>query len=361
MYQLNRSSNAFWTNFNHTWQLCPEMPRKCWVTSVTEMDGKVYVAALLSDEFAPFMYDINKKEWSPMPMLARLYFVLVAVHSKKHLLAIGGLIDDLESGADAVCDEIFLWDDNYKQWVIQYPNMPTPRCSVTAICYHSALIVAGGITSWRLWTLTRAVEVLHINDSSLSDSHWSTVEQLPHVIYAAVPLLCNDTLYISSYLDCDDTHSNTFTLLTASVPKLLMSNNNSSTSSGDSLWNKLPNVPYSSHSMICYQGRLITFTGFRVVEEQNKTYYKSAPLCKLVSMIHIYNPDIMSWDCVDKVSCGYALGRSVLIGENRILFIGGLTGIYSHNHYFSNNWINENLQLELTPVVHKTHPSIITY
>ena len=325
------------------------MPRKCWVTSVTEMDGKVYVTATLSNQFAPFMYDINKKEWSPLPMLARHYYVLVAVHGRKHLLAIGGLID-LESGV--LSNEIVLWDEKHKQWVIQYPNMPTPRCSVTGICYHSALIVAGGISCWGPWTLTRAVEVLHINDSSLSDSHWSTVEQLPHVIYAAIPLLSDDTLYISSYLDCDNFHNNTFIILTASVPKLLKSNKNNS--SGDNLWNKLPDAPYSSHSMICYQGRLITFTGFHLVEEHLR-------VCKLVPMIHIYNPDTMSWDCVGKVTCGYALGRSVLIGENRILFIGGLTGMYSYNHYFSNNWINENLQLELTPVVRKTHPSIITY
>ena len=322
------------------------------ITSVTEMDGKVYITALLSNQFAPFMYNTYKKQWEPLPRLSRDYFVLVAVHSKNHLLAIGGSIDI--DDASIMSNEIFLWDEQRKWWVIQYPNMPTPRCSVTAICYRSAVIIAGGITSWMPWTVTRAVEVLHINDSSLSDSHWSTVEQLPHVIYAAIPLLCNDTLYISSYVDCDDIHGNTFTLLTISVPKLLKSNTNKNSS--NSLWSKLPNPPYSSHSMICYHGRLITFTGFKV-EEQRVSLHSAG----LVSMIHIYNPDTMSWDCVDKVSCGYALGRSVLIGENRILFIGGLTGTYSHNHYISDNWINENLQLELTPVVCKTHPSIITY
>ena len=283
--------------------------------------------------------------------------MLVAVHSKRQLLAIGGKHVGILSSR-RLSSRVFLWDEQFREWILQYPNMPTPRCSVTGICYRSTVIVAGGITCLEPWTVTRVVEVLHINDSSLSDSHWSTVEQLPSVIYAAIPLLCDDTLYISSYIDFDDHHNNTFTVLTASVLNLLNSSNNNS--SGDSVWNKLPDVPYSSHSMICYQGRLITFTGFNLAEEQNSepTFSEN---CKLVPVIHIYNPDTMSWDCVGDVSCGYALGRSVRIGENRILFIGGLTGTYIHNHYFSDNWINENLQLELTPVVHKTHPSIIPY
>ena len=175
------------------------MLEKCWVTSATELDGKVYVSALLSDKLAPFMYDIDKKQWSPMPTLSRRYFVLVAVHSKRQLLAIGGIHVGILSSR-GLSNRVFLWDEQYRAWILQYPNMPTPRCSITGICYHSAVIVAGGITCLEPWTVTRVVEVLHINDSSLSDSHWSTVEQLPCVIYAAIPLLCDDTLYISSYV-----------------------------------------------------------------------------------------------------------------------------------------------------------------
>ena len=321
------------------------MPEKCWVSSATEMDGKVYVSAITSTQFAPFMYDINTERWSPMPTLSRTYFVLVAIHSKKHLLAIGG------STGTIFCDEVFLWEEKHKKWVIRYPNMPTPRCSITGICYHSTVIVAGGITHWVRRTPARVVEVLHINDNSPSNSYWSTVEQLPHGIYAAIPLLCNDSLYISSYIDF---YFNTFTILSAPVPELLKSNN-SSNSSSNSLWSKLPDAPYSSYSMICYQGCLITFTGIHLVEERNI----SDIVRKLVPMIHIYNPHTLSWDCVGYISCKYALGRSVCIGDNRILFIGGVTG--SYNHYNSTNWMHANLQLELRAVVKKLHPSIITY
>ena len=36
VYQFNRSGSAFWTNLNQTWQQCPKMLEKCWVTSATE-------------------------------------------------------------------------------------------------------------------------------------------------------------------------------------------------------------------------------------------------------------------------------------------------------------------------------------
>ena len=311
------------------------MPEKCCVTSVAEMDGKVYTTALLSDNqrFAPFVYDIKKKQWSPMLTLSGTsYFVFVAVHDKKQLLTIGG------STLGGMSKEVFLWDEKYSEWIIQYPDMPTPRCSVTGICHHSTVVVAGGITHWNPWTLTRVVEVLQINDGSPSDSYWSTVEQLPHTIYGAIPLLCDDSLYISSVVDhALPEDKNTFILLTTSVSKLLRSSNTNS----DSLWNKLSDVPYSSYSIICYKGRLISFTGFRLAKQ-------AAKVLEMIPQIHIYNPDTLSWDYVGDTTCGYVLGMSVYVGENRILFMGGITG--SYNVYDSFNWVHANLQLELTAV-----------
>lgn len=328
------------------------MPEKCSVTSVVKMDGKLYVTAITANDFASFTYDINKEQWAYLPKLPIYYFVLVAVQSKKQLLAIGGTHFKGTMIYGTMSNKVMLLDEKYQKWDIQYPNMPTARCSITGICYHSTVVVAGGITDWgdlENWSLTRKVEVLHINDSSLVDSHWTMVEQLPHVIYGAIPVLCNDQLYISSAVDyIHPEDNNTFTVLTASVPKLLKSSN---TSSDNSLWSKLPDIPYSSSSLVCYQGHLITFNGYRLVEQPN-------PVRKLLPIIYMYNPETVSWDCVGYVSCGYLLGRAVCI-ENKILFVGGLTNPY--NKYNNNDVIHKNLQLELKTVVHKLHPSIITY
>ena len=52
------------------------------------------------------------------------------------------------------------------------------------------------------------------------------------------------------------------------------------------------------------------------------------PVWESVSLIHIYNPHTKTWDCVTEIPHGYLLGKSVHIRENKILFIGGLTGTH---------------------------------
>ena len=147
------------------------------------------------------------------------------------------------------------------------------------------------------------------------------VEQLPHATHLAIPLIVNDNLYIAGGFDEDD--ETTCNVVTASLPQLLQSSNNN-TSSGQ-VWNKLPDMPYSSFSINHYQGRLITFTGDHLVEQTGE----DEPVWKLVPLIHIYNPDTKSWDCVGENPCGYHFGLSVRLEENNFLFLGGLIGLHS--------------------------------
>ena len=143
-------------------------------------------------------------------------------------------------------------------------------------------------------------------------------------MYDAIPLIVNDKLYISVGYDTLP-GSSTCNVVTASLPELLQSSNNNTSS--DQVWSKLPDMPYSSHSINHYQGHLITFTGGRKVERPEE----DKPVCELVPLIHIYNPDTKTWDCVGDIPHGYYLGESVHIRENKILFIGGLTGTHNPN------------------------------
>ena len=182
------------------------------------------------------------------------------------------------------------------------------------------MIVAGGIICFDPVAMTRAVEVLHIKEHTwLTKSYWSVVEQLPHVVCAAIPLIVNDNLYIAVGSD-KKTGASTRNVLTAFLPELLQSSNKR-TSSGQ-VWNKLPDMPYPSVSFNHYQGHLITFSGGHRIEQPDidKPAYQSVPL------IHIYNPYINTWDCVGEIPYEYLLGKSVHIRDNKILFIGGLTG-----------------------------------
>ena len=319
-FQVNKSSSDFWNNLKVTWQQCADLPGKCWATTVAELDGKVYVSGLREGGAYtfPFMYDCNKDQWSTLPALPYVRFGLVTVTEKKQLLAIGGSIKN--NGVVEFSNKVFLWDEKYEKWLTPYPNMPTAREDCSSISHGLTVIVAGGITCLDPFTMTRAVEVLHINDNNLHDSYWSVVEQLPHVVFDAIPLIVDDKLYIT--VGYDKACFSTCNVVTASLPELLQSSNNNTSSS--QVWSKLPDMPYSSHSINHYQGHLITFTEGRKVEQPDE----DKPVFELVPLIHIYNPDTKTWDCVGDIPIGYLLGMSVHIRENKILFIGGLTGTH---------------------------------
>ena len=185
-----------------------------------------------------------------------LVFQSSDVTEKKQLLAIGGNIRN--NGVVDLSNKVFLWDEKFNKWLTPYPNMPTARCRFSSISHGLSVIVAGGVTCLDSYTITRSVEVLHINGNNFHDSYWSVVEQLPHVVHDAVPLIVNDKLYIAQGYDRLP-GSSTCNVVTASLPELLQSSNNNTNSS--QVWSKLPDMPYSACSINHYQGHLITFTG----------------------------------------------------------------------------------------------------
>ncbi|XP_065890549.1 uncharacterized protein [Dysidea avara] len=333
--QVNKSSTDFWNNLRITWQKCADLPSKVWAKSVAELDGKVYVTVFNSrgGYNAPYMYDSNKDHWSILPELPSWYFSLVTVPDRKQLLAIGGIVRS--NNVVKVTNKVFLWDEENGMWLTPYPDMPTARFKSSCISHRSSVIVVGGISRRYHRTMARSVEVLHITDT---DSHWSVVEQLPHGTRGAVPLIVNDNLYIT--VGCDKDNLHTCDVVTASLPQLLQSSKN--TNSGQ-VWNKLPDMPYVSQSINHYQGRLITFTGGEKVEQPGK----HVPTFKLVPLIHIYNVNAKCWDCVGEIPHGYYFGRSVLLKENKILFLGGLTG--RHNPNNDDDIITTCMLLTLTP------------
>ena len=265
----------------------------------------------------PLMYDSNKDQWSLLPELPYFYFSLVAVHDRKQLLAIGGTINN--NGVYEVSNKVFLWDEINWKWTTPYPNMPTARFSCSCISYGSTVVVAGGMTYWKPLKMTRTVEVLQIKEHSLfSKSHWIVVEQLPHVVFDAIPLIVDDKLYLA--VGHDSKGPSTCNIITASLPELLQSSNKDTSS--NQVWHKLPDMPYSSFSINHYQGRLITFSAVYKVQQRDE----DKPVSQSVPLIHVYNPDTITWNCVGKIPHEYLLGRSVHIRDNKILFIGGGTG-----------------------------------
>ena len=321
MFQVNKSSSDFWNNLNLTWQQCADLPPNCRAISVTELDGKVYVTTVStkSGYTDPLMYDSNKDQWSSLPVLPYGYFSLVMVPDRKQLLAIGGWT--VKNGVHEFTDKVFLFDEQNIKWTTPYPNMPTARCVCSSISHGSKVIVAGGLTCWDPRNLTKAVEVLHIEEhSQFTKSHWNVVEQLPFLVSEAIPLIINNVLYIAQGYDTKG--PSTCNVITASLPELLQSSNKNTTS--DQVWNKLPDMPYSTFSVDQYQGHLITFGGGYAVKQQDNQELS----WQSVLLIHVYNPITKTWGSVGEIPHRYSPGRLVHIRENKFFFVGGLTGAY---------------------------------
>ena len=303
-------------------------------------------AAVESGEGAyvdPLMYDSKRDQWSTLPALPYGMFSLVSVPDWKQLLAIGGEVNN--NGVVEVGNKVFLWDEKNRKWTTPYPNMPTARCCCSSISHGSSVVVAGGITCWDPWTMTRIVEVLYIEEHSwFTKSHWSVVEQLPHVVYNGIPMIINDELYFCVGYD-KEYGASTCNIVTASLPVLLQSSDKN-TSSGQ-VWNKLPDMPFSSYSINHYQGHLITFGGGHKIERPDGSQFKPLPAWESVPLIHIYNPHTKTWDSVGEIPYGYLLGMSIHIRENKLLFMGGLTG--RHNISRDDDIVTTCLMLTLSP------------
>ena len=287
---------------------------KCFITSIAELNGKVYIA--VHGQLNPLVYDSHKDEWSSLKNLPYVVFSLVAVHRTKQLLAIGGALDY------EISNKVFLWNENNMKWTTSYPDMLTARCRSSIISYGSAVIVAGGVTCSSPWILTGVVEVLHISEhsswfSKSYSGHWSVVEQLPHATNEAIPLILGDNLYIAEGYDNDGSTCN---IVTASLPELLQSGAKRTTSG--KVWHKLPDMPYSPWSITQYQGHLIIFNGDRKVGPSRENKWE------LIKQSYLYNPCTNSWDCVGNDFHNYKLGRSVHLEENKMIFIGGITGTF---------------------------------
>ena len=268
--------------------------------------------------FDPLVYNFTTNQWSSLPVLPYARFSLVAVPDSKQLLAIGGINNN--NGVIEVSNKVFLLDESNEKWITPYPNMPTARFDCSSISHGSTVIVAGGVTRTNPWIMTRAVEVLHIKEHSLfTKSHWSVVEQLPFAVFLAIPLIVNDKFYLAQGYD-QKIGPSTCNIVTASLPELIQSSNRDT--SDVQVWNKLPDMPYSSFTITHYQSRLIVFSGGCCVEEPNTSnaVYRSVPF------IHIYNSCTNTWDLVGKIPYECSLGRSIRIKDNKIFFIGGVTG-----------------------------------
>ena len=302
-----------------------------------EMDGDVYISGRSqSTHFINVLhYSQANNSWSILNHLPCTHSSLAVVRSKSQLITVGGIYPDVrddvnfeEDTPPKLSGKVLTWDAQMECWVNAYPDVPTARCSATAVGHGSTVIVAGGVTGWEpTVTSTSVVEVMMVDDIPLR-SQWITVQSLPYPSSFALPMIIDDQLYIASGYSGDKT---TCGVLTAAVAKLV------DTKKDDAIfvWEKMSDLPHDSLSIGECDGRLVVFGGKRksgTLEDGQLQY-------KVVSPIHLYNVETDAWDYVGHIPKEYCywLGCAVRLEQNKLLFVGGATDPNegSHDVYLS--------------------------
>ena len=151
----------------------------------TVINGKVYYGGSQTnddDDDTVYCYDSSQDNWTTLPPLPVRYFGLGQVNGK--LVAVGGL----KKSDDKIVNEVYTYDERSRKWKQTIPPMPTARHSTGVLSLQSALVVAGGGTSYGEYT--DAVEILKADTSQ-----WYRTDRLPTACCNISPVVIGNTCY----------------------------------------------------------------------------------------------------------------------------------------------------------------------
>ena len=136
------------------------------------------------------VYNLTTNQWSSFPITTPYSFFAMTVMDDK-LVIPGGVTKNNEAVKKVLVLNIGQWKD--------YSEMPTARCSTTAVGYHSMLIVVGGVSKVDgKWTRVSTTELLDTTNGC-----WYTCSNLPSPHQQIKAVIMNDKLYLLGGVDED--------------------------------------------------------------------------------------------------------------------------------------------------------------
>ena len=273
----------------------------------TVISGKVYCGGTTNnddDAFFVYCYDISQGEWTTLLPLPVKWFGLGQVNGK--LVAVGGR---KKSNYDET-NEVHTYDKRSQKWKQTIPPMSTARWSAGVLSLQSALVVAGGRTSY----YTSAVEIFKPDTSQ-----WYRTDPLPTACVHIALVALGNTLYaLGGYKDLSPLNQ----ALSASVDDLLgnalPANQTAQSGSSDtqSAWKSLPDTPTYGPAAAVFAGNLLAVGG-----------YKEAPLDLVVSPgikeIYMYSPSTNSWIYISDLPAPRSRTTVSVLSSTEVLVIGG--------------------------------------
>jgi serine/threonine protein kinase len=242
-------------------------------------------------------YNRDSDLWTQLTWCPNTHSSFVIVN---HILtAIGGL------DADIHYSNVVYSLTKRGAWVEIFPPMPTKRCSTTAICTESSLVVAGGeFKGYRQCP----VEVM-----SIEDHQWSIAVSIQEIFRSASGVICGDQLYILG--------SESKSVYSCTLGDLLQSCQAASTptkrdSSHSNTWRKLADLPVYNSTCVSFCGHLIAIGG-----NENLSETTNVPPTKTV---YAYNQTTNSWEMISEMSVARnECFAAALPATNELMVMGG--------------------------------------
>ena len=246
--------------------------------------------------FQVYGYDCFANQWYLLPPLQQYYGVPHIVGGK--LVIFGGRLS-LNSKRTG---KVSTFDQSTCSWTSFYPNMMSAR-SRPGIATHLEYVIAAGGTVDDA-TCVNDIEILNW----VENISWKIVSlRLPFPMYALVPTICNDSLYIVGFSNKEGSFRNAYMIPASSIASPLGSSISKS-------WQKLKSPEYHNPALIPGLIHPVIAGGEQFIDQSRKV--STADIC-------LYNAATKSWEPVDKLSSPRSNCAIVTVDNNALIVIGG--------------------------------------
>ena len=258
-----------------------------------------------------YTYDVTSDSWSQLPNDVHRYSSIAVING--WLTTVGGY------SSPSYSNELLslTGEGSGRRWTKKFPPMPTRRCSATALCTGTTLIVAGGEGGEGEGDrVLSTVEVMNTENHQ-----WSTTSKsdLPEPMCYASATVCGDQLYMLGGVN--KIHLDIKSVYTCSVSALLQSCVLSSLeapvlekTSLDkfSVWSQIADLPVMCSTCESLHSRLLAIGG--MVDSGGAT-----------TAVYMYNSSTNSWEIINHMTTGRGDCFTAVLPDNRLMVVGGNT------------------------------------
>ena len=257
-----------------------------------------------ADEYIVYCYDPSQDNWTTLPPLPVRWFGLGQVNGK--LVAVGGR----KKSDFRATNEVYTYDEQSRKWKQTIPPMPTARHSPAVLSLQSALVVAGGATSFTEYT--DAVEIYKADTSQ-----WYRTDRLPTACCDVSPVIIGNTCYTLGGFNGQ--HLNQ--AICASVDDLLRNavpaNQTTHSGSTDTLsaWKTIANTPTHQPAAAMLAGNLLAIGG-----------KETSPGVSDKKEVYMFSPSTNLWIYISDLPEPRSDTAVAVLSSTEILVIGGFCG-----------------------------------